>query len=156
MYAIILVLAMRLVAPLGRLGGLIIGLIIAGCFSSYLHLISLAVAGSKITFADLRQSFGARFWDVVSVLFFGSNFSIVQLVPPEKRHRTDTGTKIKSDATLIRMVLVPSTMSLLGDANWWFPKWLSFLPRIDIEGDAKEAPTVVPPPAPREPVASGV
>ena len=69
MYAIILVLAMRLVAPLGRLGGLIIGLIIAGCFSSYLHLISLAVAGSKITFADLRQSFGARFWDVVSVLF---------------------------------------------------------------------------------------
>jgi RND superfamily putative drug exporter len=59
------------------------------------------------------------------------------------------------DATIVRMMLVPSIMEILGDANWWFPKWLSFLPRIDIEGDAKEA-DAMPPPAPREPVASGV
>jgi RND superfamily putative drug exporter len=38
------------------------------------------------------------------------------------------------DATIVRMMLVPSIMELLGDANWWFPKWLSWLPRIDIEG----------------------
>lgn len=39
------------------------------------------------------------------------------------------------DATLIRMVLVPATMELLGDANWWMPKWLGrILPRIDVEG----------------------
>jgi RND superfamily putative drug exporter len=38
------------------------------------------------------------------------------------------------DATLIRMVLVPATMELLGDANWWFPKWLGRLvPKISIE-----------------------
>jgi RND superfamily putative drug exporter len=38
------------------------------------------------------------------------------------------------DATIVRMVLVPATMELLGDANWWFPKWLDrIVPRISIE-----------------------
>ncbi|HEY1119472.1 MAG TPA: MMPL family transporter, partial [Acidimicrobiales bacterium] len=36
------------------------------------------------------------------------------------------------DATIVRMVLVPATMKLLGDANWWLPGWLDrVLPRID-------------------------
>jgi len=38
------------------------------------------------------------------------------------------------DATIVRMILVPATMELLGDANWWFPKWLGWLPKIHIEG----------------------
>lgn len=39
------------------------------------------------------------------------------------------------DATLVRMVLVPATMQLLGDKNWWLPKILEkALPKIDIEG----------------------
>jgi len=39
------------------------------------------------------------------------------------------------DATLVRMVLVPATMSLLGGANWWLPKWLDrILPHLDLEG----------------------
>ena len=37
------------------------------------------------------------------------------------------------DATLVRMVLVPATMELLGDANWYFPRWLEWLPRVHIE-----------------------
>ena len=38
------------------------------------------------------------------------------------------------DATVVRMVLVPSTMELLGDLNWWLPKWLDrILPRIHVE-----------------------
>lgn len=69
MYAVIVMLAAKLVSPLGRAGGFVLGIVMAGCFSSYLHLISHAVAGTKIKFADLRASFGARFWDVVSVLF---------------------------------------------------------------------------------------
>jgi RND superfamily putative drug exporter len=41
------------------------------------------------------------------------------------------------DATVVRMVLVPSTMELLGNANWWMPKWLDkILPTIHIEGEA--------------------
>jgi len=38
------------------------------------------------------------------------------------------------DATIIRMVLVPASMELLGDWNWYFPRWLGWLPHIDAEG----------------------
>jgi RND superfamily putative drug exporter len=39
------------------------------------------------------------------------------------------------DATLVRMVLVPAVMQLLGSRNWWIPDWLEkALPRIDVEG----------------------
>ena len=38
------------------------------------------------------------------------------------------------DATVVRMILVPSTMSLLGAANWWVPRWLDrILPHLDME-----------------------
>ena len=39
------------------------------------------------------------------------------------------------DATIVRMVLVPASMELLGDKNWYFPGWLEWLPKISIEGD---------------------
>ncbi|HQZ35010.1 MAG TPA: hypothetical protein PK020_11325 [Ilumatobacteraceae bacterium] len=39
------------------------------------------------------------------------------------------------DATIVRTILVPATMELMGDANWWLPRWLDLLlPKIDIEG----------------------
>jgi RND superfamily putative drug exporter len=45
------------------------------------------------------------------------------------------------DATLVRMVLVPSTMELLGDKNWWLPRWLDrILPKIHVEGTHHVAP----------------
>jgi RND superfamily putative drug exporter len=41
------------------------------------------------------------------------------------------------DATVVRLVLVPATMTLLGEANWWMPRWLDrVLPRISAEGAA--------------------
>lgn len=41
------------------------------------------------------------------------------------------------DATLIRLLVVPATMRLLGDLNWWIPGWLDrLLPDLDIEGHA--------------------
>jgi RND superfamily putative drug exporter len=53
------------------------------------------------------------------------------------------------DATLIRMVAVPSTMELLGDWNWWFPSWMErWVPRIGVERE------VEPPPV-RQPVLVG-
>ena len=43
------------------------------------------------------------------------------------------------DATVVRMLLVPATMELLGDRNWWIPKWLDrVLPHIDVEGTHHE------------------
>ena len=45
-------------------------------------------------------------------------------------------TAIFVDATIVRMVLVPATMKLMGDANWWMPGWLDrLLPTINIEGE---------------------
>jgi len=46
-------------------------------------------------------------------------------------------TAIFVDATIVRVVLVPASMKLMGDANWWFPKRLSWLPRLDIEGEER-------------------
>lgn len=51
------------------------------------------------------------------------------------------------DATIVRLVLVPATMELLGDRNWWFPKWLEWLPRISVEG----TPAVITPQEERTP-----
>jgi RND superfamily putative drug exporter len=49
-------------------------------------------------------------------------------------------TAILVDATLVRMVLVPATMELLGDANWWLPRWLDrLLPEVHVEGESEEA-----------------
>jgi len=42
------------------------------------------------------------------------------------------------DATLIRSVLLPATMTLLGDWNWWLPPFLGWLPHVTIEGRADE------------------
>ena len=43
-------------------------------------------------------------------------------------------TAIFIDATVVRMVLVPATMELLGDRNWWFPHWLDrLIPRLHVE-----------------------
>ena len=40
------------------------------------------------------------------------------------------------DATLVRMLLVPATMELLGSRNWWLPRWLDRrLPRLNVEGE---------------------
>jgi RND superfamily putative drug exporter len=45
------------------------------------------------------------------------------------------------DATIVRMLLVPATMELLGDANWWLPKWLErILPKVSVEGHALDMP----------------
>jgi uncharacterized membrane protein YdfJ with MMPL/SSD domain len=43
------------------------------------------------------------------------------------------------DATLIRGVLLPATMKLLGDRNWWLPKRLGWLPQVRHEGEPAPA-----------------
>jgi RND superfamily putative drug exporter len=37
------------------------------------------------------------------------------------------------DATIVRAVLLPATMKLLGDWNWYLPRWLEWLPRLEHE-----------------------
>jgi RND superfamily putative drug exporter len=55
--------------------------------------------------------------------------------PTIKMFGLGLATAVLIDATLVRLVLVPATMKLLGDWNWWLPKWLDrILPHLDIEG----------------------
>jgi RND superfamily putative drug exporter len=61
-------------------------------------------------------------------------------VPSLKMLGLGLATAILVDATLVRMVLVPSTMALLGKANWWLPGWLDrILPHLSVEGDARDS-----------------
>jgi uncharacterized membrane protein YdfJ with MMPL/SSD domain len=50
------------------------------------------------------------------------------------------------DATIVRAVLLPATMKLLGDWNWYLPKWLQWLPRLE-RHEAEAAPEIKPEPA---------
>jgi len=53
------------------------------------------------------------------------------------------------DATIVRSILVPSAMKLLGDRNWYLPKWLEWLPKVDVEGhsDVVQVPDQIGEPA---------
>jgi RND superfamily putative drug exporter len=55
------------------------------------------------------------------------------------------------DAFVVRMVLVPAALALLGRAAWWLPRWLRWLPVLDVEGAALEKASL--PAAENEPVA---
>ena len=54
------------------------------------------------------------------------------------------------DAVVVRLVIMPSALALLGARAWWLPRWLAWLPRLDVEGLALDRPTPEPE---REPVA---
>jgi RND superfamily putative drug exporter len=57
--------------------------------------------------------------------------------PSIKMFGIGLATAVLVDATIVRMILVPATMKLMGDANWWIPGWLDrLLPAIDIDGEA--------------------
>jgi RND superfamily putative drug exporter len=73
----------------------------------------------------------------IMVVVFGSflleNDRVVKLMG------TGLATAILLDATIVRLLLVPATMELLGDRNWWLPSWLDkILPNVDVEGHADE------------------
>jgi RND superfamily putative drug exporter len=54
------------------------------------------------------------------------------------------------DATIVRTVLVPASMKLLGDRNWYLPSWLGWLPDVHVEGHAAADPEAIPLKAPPE------
>jgi RND superfamily putative drug exporter len=48
------------------------------------------------------------------------------------------------DATIVRAVLLPAAMKLLGDANWYLPRQLEWLPHLGAETPARQAPATPP------------
>ena len=56
--------------------------------------------------------------------------------PTVKQFGVGMGVAVAVDATLVRCLLVPAVMTLLGRSNWWFPRWLDrIVPNFSIEGE---------------------
>ena len=70
---------------------------------------------------------------LIMVAVFGG-FASGNLVPLQQMG-CGLGAAILLDATVVRMVLLPSVMKLLGDWNWYLPKWLGWLPDLRVEAE---------------------
>jgi len=53
------------------------------------------------------------------------------------------------DATIVRTIIVPAAMELLGEWNWYLPRWLRWIPDVSVEGHAYEPPAPQEAPRPR-------
>lgn len=62
-------LAGMIVAPLGMIGGFVLGFVMAALTASYLYFLSEIVAGSPVKLQELKQSFAPYLWSVINVLF---------------------------------------------------------------------------------------
>ncbi|HKF00186.1 MAG TPA: MMPL family transporter [Actinomycetes bacterium] len=92
----------------------------------------LATTGRVITSAALIM--------VAVFLSFVANPS-----PTTKMFGLGLATAVALDATVVRMLVVPASMVLMGRANWWLPRWLDrFIPRLTIESTGRRhgAPTL--------------
>ncbi len=70
-------------------------------------------------------------------------------VPSIKQLGLGNAVAIAIDATLVRLILVPAAMQLMGDWNWWLPAWLDrLLPHVGLEGQAETGTTAQPEPRP--------
>jgi uncharacterized membrane protein YdfJ with MMPL/SSD domain len=78
----------------------------------------------------------------IVMVFVFSIFGTLSLIMM-KQFGVGLATAVLIDATIVRGVLLPATMKLLGDWNWYLPRWLGWLPRLRLEGSsATPAPEV--------------
>jgi len=78
-----------------------------------------------------------------AALIMSSVFAVFVLtgVPSIKELGLGAAVAIALDATLVRLILVPAAMKLMGDWNWWMPSWLDrLLPQLSFEGGGKGEP----------------
>ena len=93
--------------------------------------------GSVVTSAAVVMVCVFAVFATLSMLFF-------------KQFGVGLAAAILIDATIVRGVLLPATMKLLGARNWYLPAWLEWLPHFDhgeLEIDAEPEPTLAPAPA---------
>jgi uncharacterized membrane protein YdfJ with MMPL/SSD domain len=82
-----------------------------------------------------------------AALIMSSVFAVFVLtgVPSIKELGVGCAVAIALDATLVRLILVPAAMKLMGRWNWWMPSWLDrVLPRLSFEGGGKPEPSLSP------------
>jgi len=77
----------------------------------------------------------------IVMVFVFSLFATLSLVMM-KQFGVGLATAVLIDATIVRGVLLPATMKLLGEWNWYLPPWLDWLPRVSLEGRRPSTRTV--------------
>lgn len=84
----------------------------------------------------------ARVITAAAAIMVSVFLSFVALPDPiTKQFGLGLAAAILIDATIVRLILVPATMELLGEWNWWFPSWLDRItPHVNIEGKTDPAP----------------
>jgi putative drug exporter of the RND superfamily len=96
---------------------------------------SSAVAEGVAATARVITSAAAIMVIVFGFFVFGSSREI-------KLIGLGLATAVFVDATIVRLILVPATMELLGAKNWWLPSWLDrIVPNLDVEGDRRMIPS---------------
>jgi uncharacterized membrane protein YdfJ with MMPL/SSD domain len=76
----------------------------------------------------------------IVMVFVFSIFATLSLIFM-KQFGVGLATAVLIDATIVRGVLLPATMKILGEWNWYLPRWLRWLPRVNLEGPgAQPAP----------------
>ena len=73
----------------------------------------------------------------IVMVFVFSIFGTLSLIMM-KQFGVGLATAVLIDATIVRGVLLPATMKLLGEWNWYLPRWLGWLPRVRLEGPRRE------------------
>jgi RND superfamily putative drug exporter len=73
---------------------------------------------------------------IMASVFGGFIFSHIAIIRPMG---LGLAVGVLLDAFVVRMVILPALMHLVGDGAWWLPKWLDrALPNVDVEGSALE------------------
>jgi uncharacterized membrane protein YdfJ with MMPL/SSD domain len=75
----------------------------------------------------------------IVMVFVFSIFGTMSLIMM-KQFGVGLATAVLIDATIVRAVLLPATMKLLGEWNWYLPRWLEWLPKMRLEGAPQPAP----------------
>ena len=73
----------------------------------------------------------------IVMVFVFSIFATLSLIMM-KQFGVGLAAAVLIDATIVRGVLLPATMKLLGEWNWYLPRWLRWLPRVALEADSAE------------------
>jgi uncharacterized membrane protein YdfJ with MMPL/SSD domain len=77
----------------------------------------------------------------IVMVFVFSIFGTMSLIMM-KQFGVGLATAVLIDATIVRAVLLPATMKLLGEWNWYLPRWLGSLPTMRLDGSPRPAPEV--------------
>jgi uncharacterized membrane protein YdfJ with MMPL/SSD domain len=75
----------------------------------------------------------------IVMVFVFSIFATLSLIMM-KQFGVGLASAVLIDATIVRGVLLPASMKLLGEWNWYLPRWLSWLPKVKLEGETAAQP----------------